>query len=706
MRDNTVEPTKVLGPGGDGGSGAETPEVGRPWGKFLIEKRLGSGGQANVFQAFDQLGTSGHVALKVPSQPLSPDEVQRWLEVEAGSLVKLVHPNIVRVADAGRIGSLPYVATALVDGLPLNERVRTDPPTLRRVLDWMIALADALGAAHARGIVHRDLKPLNVIITPDARPLLIDFGLASLVTAYHNEPRHDASGSYPFMAPEQARGDPEADLRVDVFGLGGILKYLLVGRGPYHGAEGGPQAASEGQVQFIETARMHGLRRRLARVANRAIDPSPARRYQNMREMARALSLIRFQRGLLVAACGAAALASLAMGVFVALGGLKPKPVEATMEVRLQRGDQVGSFQMLTADSLPLGPGDRIQVRVGFSEPLVPYLIVASPEAGATVLYPPDRQAAQRVSELQFPQGEEWYDLPAAGETRTVLLLASREPVKDLPAVLAGMGSAPTIGTPSLLQLDEKGLQVVPSTRARLVGQGGEMHEGFLSVFAQQGFGRWAVVRAVAFPYWGEEQRVGRLAGYVGNLIGRRPRPGPGPGPGPGEERPTATYTYRLADHAPGADSYMQAASRPPVGSERGERGLARDVWQGPQGYVEVGLPGPDQKGKGALGGEINGLKIEVNPSTSGRARLLVHSLAPADDPRYSAQPIMVMVNRALVGRGASAEAGKDKTDEFELDPSLLKTGNQQVLLSVDIGRPVTGATRVDWIELQLLPSE
>ena len=533
MRDQSGDSTRIVGQGGDGGSAADAPEVGRPWGKFLIEKRLGTGGQANVFQAFDQLGTSGHVALKVPSQPLAQDEVQKWLDVEAGSLVKLEHPNIVRVADAGRVGPLPYVATGLVDGLPLNERVRTDPPTLRRVLDWTIVLAEALGAAHARGIVHRDLKPLNVIITPDGRPLLIDFGLASLVTAYHAEPRRDASGTYPFMAPEQARGDHEADHRVDIFGLGAILKYLLVGRGPYYGAENAPEAASQGQVQLIEVSRLHGLRRRLARVANRALDPDPSKRYQNMREMARALRLIRVQRGLLVMVCASAALASLVVGAFIAFGGLKPKPVEATMEVRLQRGDQVGSFQMLTADSVPLGPGDRIQVRVKFSEPLVPYLIAAGPEAGATVLYPAGQQAPERVSELQFPQGEDWYDLPPAGETRTILLLASRKPVHDLPAVLAGMGTAPAIASPSLLQFDDQGLQLLPSARARLVGQGGEVHEGFLSVFAKEGTGRWAAVRAVAFPYWGEEQRAGRLAGYVRDLM-QRPRAGPERGPGPG----------------------------------------------------------------------------------------------------------------------------------------------------------------------------
>ncbi len=698
MRDHSRAPTEILGPGGDGGGAPATPEVGRPWGKFLIEKRLGSGGQASVFQAYDQLGTAGHVALKVPVLPLAPDEVRRWLDLEAGSLVKLVHPNIVRVADAGCRGLYPFLATELVDGLPLNERIRTDPPPPRRILDWTISLADALDAAHRRGIVHRDLKPLNVIITPEGRPLLIDFGLASLVTAYRPEPRRDATGTYPFMAPEQARGEPEADHRVDVFGLGALLKYMLTARGPYYGVEDALEAAREGRVQRVETAGLHGLGRRLARVANRALDPDPAGRYQNMREMAGALRRVRAARWVALAGGAALALAAAVVGVLAALGVLSSKPVQATMEVRLQRGDQVGSFQELTADSLPLGPGDRIQVRAKFSEPVVPYLVVANPEGGASLLYPKQGQTPQRTEDFQWPGGEEWYDLPTDGETRTVLLLASRRPAPDLPAVLADLGPAPEIGSPSLLQLDSDGLRLIPSTRASLIGQArGEEQDGFLATFAQQGPGRWAVVRAVAFPFWGEEQRSRRLAGYVRGRIGGRGRAA-----GPPAQRQPLTFTYRLADHDPGTDDYMQMSFRAGAGREGG----GRAPWAGPKGYVEIGAPPPEEKARGVLSGEINGLKIDVDPATVDRVRLRVHSVAPAGDARFVALPYTVILNRTVVARGTSAEPGKEKTDEFDLDPSLLRAGDQQVFIMPGGLQSPTGAARFDWVELQLVPRE
>jgi hypothetical protein len=694
MRDQSREPTQILGPGGGDGGAPATPEVGRPWGKFLIEKRLGSGGQAEVFQAFDQLGTAGHVALKVPAMPLPPDEVRRWLDLEAGSLVKLVHPNIVRVADAGCVGLYPYVATELVDGLPLNERIRTDPPSARRILDWTIALADALGSAHSRGVVHRDLKPLNVIITPEGHPLLIDFGLASLVTAYRPEPRRDASGSYPFMAPEQARGDEESDHRADVFGLGGILKYLLTGRGPYYGVENAMEAAQAGQVQPVEPSGLRGLRRRLGRIANRALDPDPTRRYANMREMAAALRLVRFTRSATLLGAATLALAAAAVGLLAAFGAFRPHTVRATMEVRLQRGDQVGSFQVLSADSLPLGPGDRIQVRATFSEALMPYLVVAGPESGAQLLYPAQGRAPQRTEDFQFPQGDQWYDLPAGGETRTILLLAGRRPVADVPSLVAALGPAPEIGSPSLLRLDSQGLELIPSTRAQLIGQSsGQERDGFLAAFAQQGPGPWAVVRAVAFPYWNEEQRAGRLAGYVRGRLGGRGREG-----GPAAGRLPLVFAYRLADYEPGPDTYMQVAYR----FGQGREGGGRETWQGPKGYVEIGVPPPADKDKGIMSGEIQGLKIDVDPSGVQRVRLRVHSVAPAGDARYSALSYMVILNRTVVARGTSAAPGKEKTEEFELDPSLLRPGAQQIVLSPAGPEAASGAARFDWVELQL----
>lgn len=210
-----------------------TPEAGQTWGKFLIEKSLGRGGQAVVCQAYDRLGPAGHVAFKIPCCHVPASRVEEWIRDEAEPLGRLDHPSIVRVVDVGAVDGVPYVATELIDGLPLNDHVQRAPPSDRQVLDWAIQLAEALDCAHACGVVHRDLKPANVMIARDGRPLIIDFGISSLVSAYQPARPPDASGTPAFMAPEQARPDGQADHRADVFALGGVLKFLLTGAGPY-----------------------------------------------------------------------------------------------------------------------------------------------------------------------------------------------------------------------------------------------------------------------------------------------------------------------------------------------------------------------------------------------------------------------------------------------------------------------------------------
>lgn len=119
----TVSDTGNHGPQ-SGEWAARLPVPGQTWGRYLIEKQLGSGGQALVFQAFDRFGVAGHVVLKVPRRPVPPAADQAWSSSETEPLAKLDHSNIVRVLDAGCVDGVPYVATELVEGLPLDEHVK------------------------------------------------------------------------------------------------------------------------------------------------------------------------------------------------------------------------------------------------------------------------------------------------------------------------------------------------------------------------------------------------------------------------------------------------------------------------------------------------------------------------------------------------------------------------------------------------------
>jgi len=265
------------------------PEVGKPWGKYLIEKKLGIGGQALVFQAYDQEGIAGHVALKVPRKAVAPTRVEKWKETETIPLQRLDHPRIIKIVDAGVIHNIPYIATRLIEGLPLDEYIKTRELPLSQIKNWMIQLAEAMAAAHHNGVTHKDIKPKNILITQEGEPLIIDFGIAGVASAYETEIQNGSSGTPAFMSPEQARGETQADHRVDIFGLGVILKILLERKGPYEGEIEPLEAAKNNKVSFAEEHGEPRLRCQLAQIANQALDPDPAKRFTMADHMVRSL---------------------------------------------------------------------------------------------------------------------------------------------------------------------------------------------------------------------------------------------------------------------------------------------------------------------------------------------------------------------------------------------------------------------------------
>ncbi len=545
-------PTEMSGSPQERAERVSGPIPGRPWGRFLIEKRLGGGGQADVYQAFDQVGMAGHVALKVPRSEVPRERMQEWVETEAGPVVKLNHPNVVRVLDCGTVGPYPYVATELVHGLPLNEHVRANPPSLKQILDWMIQLSEALHAAHSRGIIHRDIKPLNIIITPGAVPRIIDFGLASFVTAYSPEPRRDLAGTYPFMAPEQARGDPAADHRVDVFAMGGILKYLLAGEGPYHGRDSAVAAARAGDVAYLADSGGGPLRRALRRIANRALAVDPDERYPTMEEMGKALRRLRSGPKVLLWALGALCLAAILGGVVWQVAGRSteaPPPrgrggpaaasptqsrkARLSVEVRPRPG---APHTMLTADQLPLDPGAEVCLRAAFGKPMAAGVFLVAPGGDSRLLYPAEGAEPPLVTSLRVPEAENsWLDLESARGTVTVLLIAAEDTFPTGPEMLKRLLpvlSPPSVTGGGMLEFDGKDVITHSSTRwQRQTGRRTLFDNGFLGMLAERHRPEGGpVVRAIAFPVRDEGVSADRRRGLPSRRSLRRP--------GIGTERP------------------------------------------------------------------------------------------------------------------------------------------------------------------------
>ena len=154
--------------------------VGRTIGHYKISKRIGTGGMGEVYLATDM--TAGRkAALKLLPKRFTGDaERLKRFQQEAHAVVGLNHPNILTVYEIGEDHSTHYIASELIEGETLRQRLMRGRMELREAVDIAIQVASALAAAHETGIVHRDIKPENIMLRPDGYVKVLDFGIAKL----------------------------------------------------------------------------------------------------------------------------------------------------------------------------------------------------------------------------------------------------------------------------------------------------------------------------------------------------------------------------------------------------------------------------------------------------------------------------------------------------------------------------------------------
>ena len=194
--------------------------------RYEVGELLGRGGMGAVYRAHDR-DLDRDVALKVLAvDAVAADDAERLVR-EATLLAQLDHPGIVTVHDRGILADgRPFYVMRLVRGARLDAHA----PGVSRgdLLRLFLRICDAVGFAHARGIIHRDLKPGNVMVGEYGEAFVLDWGIAKRALEAGLTP--EAAGTPGFMAPEQAAGH-DNDVRVDVYGLGAMLRDLL-GRQP------------------------------------------------------------------------------------------------------------------------------------------------------------------------------------------------------------------------------------------------------------------------------------------------------------------------------------------------------------------------------------------------------------------------------------------------------------------------------------------
>ncbi len=263
---------------------------------FQILGIAGRGGNGVAYRAMDT-SMKRIVAIKLLARDKSADSVHsQQLRREAEASAALVHPNIVRVFQVGKVFGSAFLVMEYVPGGSLADRLRKGPLPVAEAVELCCQVADAIHFAHSRNIVHRDLKPGNILIDADKRPRVCDFGLArKLDSAETLHQTGNITGTPAYMPPEQARGE-NVDARADVYALGAVFYEMLSGRPPF-------QAATPWQIlhqvltsDIIPLCQLNsGLPRDLETICARCLEKNAARRYASAGEVFDELE--RFRKG-------------------------------------------------------------------------------------------------------------------------------------------------------------------------------------------------------------------------------------------------------------------------------------------------------------------------------------------------------------------------------------------------------------------------
>ncbi|MGI9188160.1 MAG: Stk1 family PASTA domain-containing Ser/Thr kinase [Gaiellales bacterium] len=280
-------------------------------GRYRIIRRLGQGGMARVFLAQDE-SLHREVAIKVLADRHSDDPhfIERF-QREARAAARLNHPNIVQVYDQSQ-GGMSFIVQEYVEGETLKDLIRREAPLdPRRAITIALQILAALRVAHQQGVVHRDVKPQNILMQPDGKVKVADFGIASAGGDTEMTEAGSIVGTAQYLAPEQARGlsvGPPADL----YSVGIVLYEMLSGRVPFEG-----DTAVNVAMRHVQEAPEPLTDRNplvpvaLESVVMRALAKDPRQRYQSADEMG--IELDRVRQGLPIsdetAVIGAATLA-------------------------------------------------------------------------------------------------------------------------------------------------------------------------------------------------------------------------------------------------------------------------------------------------------------------------------------------------------------------------------------------------------------
>ena len=270
--------------------------------QYYLSRLVGSGGMADVYQAFDKLRAT-NMAVKVLRRDVASDpRFFQAFKKEAKILSQLQHPNIVRLYEFGRDGDLVFIVMAWVDGSDLKQKLmqHSDVFSLDEVSAILTPVASALNFAHQMDVYHCDIKPANILLQNRGKEVLLtDFGVARWAS------ERTGGGTVPYMAPEQFTSATVSP-RTDIYALGvTVYEMLSGGQVPFQGSPTSPGNTTRDKIAWehvnlpLPNVRQYnpGLPERVVAVVDKALKKDPNQRYSTPLEFSGAFEEARGSEG-------------------------------------------------------------------------------------------------------------------------------------------------------------------------------------------------------------------------------------------------------------------------------------------------------------------------------------------------------------------------------------------------------------------------
>jgi len=406
------------------------PPVPTQIGRYAIVARLDKGGQAETFRAIHP-GLQTTVVLKLAHQKADPSLIDR-IATEGRLLASLpAHRHLVKVHDVDLHEERVFLVLEDVPGSTLHHYAKDRTPDAKWAAQTVAAIARAIDLAHEQGITHLDLNPRNVLIDREGQPRVIDFGVAwSRPWWVDGDAESSIGGTPSYLSPEQASGQSDRIGRAaDVFGLGGILYFLLTGKPLYQGESRLAVLHQAREVAFDRALlERPGIPPRLRDICMKALAKAPGERYATAADLALALERFIAPRRRLHPAL----LASLFLLSFGLAWGIQTFRHRATQtaDLRAQRALDIriwrpeAPFQPLL-QSLPVKAGDEIQIRCRLKSAQEMSIYLVNPLGRMQLLKRFPATAEDR--EVTYPDLEKSQELKGPAGTELILVLGGPE---------------------------------------------------------------------------------------------------------------------------------------------------------------------------------------------------------------------------------------------------------------------------------------